>query len=77
MEKTCEKQIERKYTPANLPDTFQLTDKMNFRKYDFRCSRIFHVPPIFHTKHFHQMQKIRKNYEYAFIQYLFEFRPRL
>ena len=69
--------------PANLPDTFQLTDKMNFRKYDFWCSRIFHVPPIFRAKHFHQMQKIRKNYEHAFInckgiiQYLYEFRPRL
>ena len=57
MEKTCEKQIKQEDMPANLPDTFQLTDKMNFRKYDFRCSRIFHVPPIFRTKHFHQRCK--------------------
>ena len=82
MEKTCEKQIEQEDMPANLPDTFQLTDEINFRKYYFPCSRIFHVPPIFRTKNFHQMQKYARITN-AFIicegiiQYLYEFRPRL
>ena len=69
MEKTYEKQIERKNMLANLPDTFQLTDEMNFRKYDLHCSRIFYAKPTFSNFGTLQskMQKIRMHYGYAFI----------
>ena len=63
---------------ANLPDTFQLTDEMIFRKYDFWRSRIFYVPSnlcseirtfheLNHPKFSTKMQSERNINGYAFI----------
>ena len=41
MAEHVENKIKTDFLLLNLPDTFQLTAKMNFQKYDFRCSRIF------------------------------------
>ena len=41
MAEHAENKIKTYFLLLNLPDTFQLTAKMNFQKYDFQRSRIF------------------------------------
>ena len=56
MAEHAENKIKTYFILSNLPDTFQLTAKMNFQKYDFQRSRIF-----YRALKSGQLQKFRQN----------------